>query len=186
MEGYENGMRRFFRKHVLIVWIVLLVLLPIIIGSIYALPCKQYIKIKSEAVLSYYGTSAVVLFSVYNIIEQKKKDRSNRINSIRPRITLKAEKTNDSNILQLTITNKGEKTIFDLQAVETPVQKHLSPDDDIIMEVDISELTDRINGFPDAIPINCSDMDDNNWILLFNYIKDGNYYQYVLSEYGII
>ena len=97
---------KWIKKNKSLLSITLIILLfPIMIGFIYALPLPQIIAVKSVDLLAYYGTSLGILSSFILYRYEKKKNNTNRLKEICPVFFVDVSKSEDADILVIIIKN---------------------------------------------------------------------------------
>ncbi|MBP5261117.1 MAG: hypothetical protein J6Z43_03200 [Clostridiales bacterium] len=181
------------------VLLVALLVFPIIVGFIYALPLPQIVAIDSGDLIGFYGTSfgIVISFIIYRKeINNKEKERNLEI---KPVFVVGVEHYNkETGVYIINVDNHSPKPISNLyiydEFVESSPRKHYSfevtynktkeEEDRIKPEFNItldSEIIDE-DGYPSYIQILCDDRDGNGWSFDYNKVINGERPIYYLSD----
>lgn len=164
---------------------VILSVLPILVGAIYAIPCKQIINVDSGDLLSFYGTACGIFssFIMYRFEQDKKEKERNR--EIRPRLTLQFEKLDEAGKFKAKLTNMGNTVLQHIYINETRISEALYSEKSIEKEVVLNEIELK-SGYPESVPVNCEDIDGDFWCFLFVQINDMGQIYYSIDDYGIV
>lgn len=171
--------------------ILLIILFPLVIGLIYALPFPQIVNVDSGDLLTFYGTSLGIVssFILYRLEKRddNKKEREKRLREIKPRICLSVEKSDDTTKpFKINLKNIG-KAIFSHIYIEGIYTGHdsINKFETISRNVELPE-TELKDGLPKEITINCIDIDNNCWCFIFILIDDAGKKYYTLCECEIV
>lgn len=183
-----------------ILFIALILLLPIIVGIIYAIPIPQVLMVESGDVLSYYATSLGIIGSFITYREEKKKEKKERNSDIKPRLVFNVTKEDD--IFNFVVTNTGKYHIYSISLFQREICSVLPPDESKSVKVKFVEtptksgINDVIiidigqyenfefdnNGTPKWIQVLCNDIDNQLWGIYYDILPNEDRIVYMLSE----
>lgn len=186
----------FFKKNRLLLFsIIAIILFPLIIGAVYALPLPQIVAVDCGDLLSFYGT-ALGIFSSFVIYRQEKiKERKENLKILRPKLTVEVEKNGEQFLLKvqnysdgplmcvylydvyvgLVLEKKSEFSVCYCQNTYASIKLNASYN--ITMDHEIMDS----DGYPKYVQICCDDHEGNMWNCCFDKRSDGQkifYYPY--------
>lgn len=171
----------FFESNRTAVWIaIVLLVFPIIVGLIYALPLPQVIAVSSEDMLSFYGTAFGIFGSFILYRLEKKNEEKKRNKELKPIFSVEVELSDkEKGLFKININNLTQNKLTYLylydEFVSPQVEKHysfqitfnkskseakqLNPNFNITMDSDIIDK----DGLPKYVQLLCDDIDGNMW-----------------------
>lgn len=185
-----------------IMFIVIMLLIPIIVGVIYAIPIPQVLMVESGDVLSYYATSLGIIGSFITYREEKKKEKKERNRDIRPKLVLEVEQNKEKeNIFKVDIRNIGKTSIQSVSVFDREICSCLEEgktktinvkftdgyksdeDDSISINYNVQDI-ELNNGIPNCFLILCNDVDNQLWGLYYDKLpNEANKLYYSLNDF---
>lgn len=192
-------------KHniILIGLLAVLLIFPILVGIIYAIPIPKIVAVESGDLLAYYGTTFGILGSFITYRYEIWKNKKERIKELKPNFIVEVEKIDIiANIFNIRIINCSQQTITFLhfydEFISTIIKneysfkttfnktidevKIISPDYNITMD---SEILDA-DGFPKYVQLLCDDSDGNAWICCYFKVRNCDKVFYYPRDFQII
>lgn len=187
------------RNNKIVMIIVITVLIfPLLVGAIYALPLPQVIAVESGDLLAYYGTSLGILGSFITYQAERKRTDKERTQNMKPIFAVEVCKCQDvQGLYNINITNLTEKPLsylylFD-EFVSTAVSKKYSfkvmfcqTNANQIQDLDFNITTDPEimdnDDYPKYVQILCEDLDGHTWNCCYYKVKNGNQIYYYPRE----
>lgn len=176
-------------------WIYILIF-PLVLGGIYALPFPQIIMLEANELLTYYGVAFGLLGSYYKYSEDKRKEKHERIKNAMPFFDVKVEQyKSNTKLLTICLQLINDRSIFDIYLYDEPLCNYLKPNTKkkVLVGFDLSEEeksnADCLNitmerdildsdGYPKYIQIICGDTENFNWVCEFEKFKIGDKVEY--------
>lgn len=199
--------RKFMHRYrILIVLFISIIVFPLIVGAIYALPCPQIIAVDVSDLLSFYGVT-FGLFSSFAIYthEKEKEKRQHRI-KLKPKLIVEVTKQ-EASLFEIKITNKTETVLnyvylydeFAIASLEksksfivafdrlTDLSFKINPDFNISSSSITSgeSIIEEKDGYPKYVLISCDDVEGNSWNCYFYKIHDGNKVFYYPTDFEL-
>jgi len=183
------------RKNKIVIIIVAIVLIfPLLVGAIYALPLPQVIAVESGDLLAYYGTSMGILGSFITYQSERKKADKERAQKMKPIFAVEVCKSQDEQgLFDISITKLSEKPlsymylydefvsaavsnkcVFKVMFCQIDANKIQDLDFNVTMDPEIMDNDD----YPKYVQILCEDADGNTWNCCYYKVKNGNQIYY--------
>lgn len=200
-------MKRKYKNYIknhkgLVIIIAILLIFPIVVGLIYALPLPQIVAVDSGDLLAYYATAFGILGSFYTYRLEKRKNEKERRNELKPNFIIEIIKRDKNDIFSLKISNHAKSSISHLylydeflsvEAKEKYTLKisylksieeinKLKPDFNITADDNIID----VDGYPKYIHLICDDSDRNTWSCCYHKISDCGKVYYYPSDFEIL
>ncbi len=192
-----------FRRHQIKFGIFVMLLFPIVIGGIYAIPLPQIIAIDSGDLIAYYGAAFGILgsFAYYRIEKAHKEKERNK--ELTPVFSVIVERNEDDlRIFKISIQKISDSPLMYMhlydEFVSASIEKNRSfnitycrtieelesikPDYNITMDDAIIDA----DGYPKYVQILCDDIEGNSWNCCYYKIKDCNRYYYYPRDLEIL
>jgi len=196
--------KRFLYRHkVLLTVVCIMFVFPLVVGGIYAIPCRQIIAIDSGDLLGYYATVFGILGSFITYRHEIRENRKEREKDLKPIFLVEVDRIENENyVFKVDITNYTTQTLSFFQLydefVSTIVQNKYSfkitynktieetnlinPDYNITTDPEIMDST----GYPKYIQIICNDKDGNTWSCCYYKINDCNRIYYYPRDFEVL
>lgn len=189
------------KKTVLLFGFVLI--LPLAIGGIYALPLPQIIAIDSGDLLAYYGTAFGIIVSFIVYRHEIKTKRKEKTQYLKPLFFVEVEPIDNTlGLFSVKINNHSEQPLSYLyfydEFIEAHIQKQylfrvaynktieqtktIKPEFNITID---SEIIDS-DGYPKYIQILCDDKEGNMWNCCYYKVKDCEKIYYYPRDFEIM
>lgn len=183
--------------------LVALLLFPIIIGLIYAIPIPQIVAVDSGDLLAYFGTAFGIIGSFMTYRHELRKSKKERIEELKPTFVVKVEKVNkEVNLFDIEIINRSQQSVAffyfydefistiikDKYSFKTTFNKTIEEIDGIDLDYNITvdpEILDN-DGFPKYVQLICDDSDGNSWNCCYFKVKDCDNIYYYPRDFEII
>lgn len=182
--------KKWYKKYKLLFYILLaLIVFPLIVGGLYALPLPQIINVDSGALLAYYGTAFGILgsFVIYRGEINKKKGERNQ--ELKPIFYVEAILIdNDLGLFRIDIKNHSENPLTYLyfydEFVSTLAKKEYSfnvvfnksfekkENDKVQFNITMDPDIIDSDGYPKYIQLICDDKDGNAWNSCYYKVND--------------
>lgn len=200
-------MKRKYKKYIknnkgLVILIAILLIFPIVVGLIYALPLPQIVAIDSGDLLGYYATTFGILGSFYTYRLEKRKNEKERKSELKPNFIIEIIKRDKNDIFSLKISNHARSSIshlylYDVFLSAEAKEKYtlkisylksieevnkLKPDFNITADDDIID----VDGYPKYIHLMCDDSDRNTWSCCYRKITDCEKIYYYPRDFEIL
>lgn len=176
-----NRIQRFWRYHRTSACIALLLLLfPLGVGALYALPLPQIIAIDSGELLNYYAIAFGLFGSAFAYLENKKKNELAKEKESVPHLAVKLIKSGE--IFLIEMKNAGTTAINDIYLYDQRLKLSLRAGETYTEKLIFSKRTDGGDvvciwgyddfdvdefGYPDYVQIGVSDSLDRGWSLTY-------------------
>ena len=174
--------------------ISIVLIFPILVGAIYALPLPQVIAVESGDLLAYYGTSLGILGSFITYQSERKKANKERMQSLKPIFAVEVNKCQDvQGLFDISIAKLSEKPLsymylYDEFVSATVSNKYLfkvmfceieaNKIQDLNFNITIDpEIMDNDN-YPKYVQILCEDTEGHTWNCCYYKVKNGNQLYY--------
>lgn len=178
---------------------VLILVAPLIIGILYALPVKQIIQVESGDLLSYYATAFGIFVSFLLYREEVEKSKKERISELKPCFIVNVTESEKEGIFIVKIIDKTERPLTYLYLYDRFVSVEIDKEssfrvsylrDNLEELVDFNiTMDDEIlddDGYPKYVQILCDDIDGNMWNSCYFRIKEGMNSYYNLRERELV
>ena len=196
--------RKFYKVYRNIIWfLVFIILFPLIVGFIYALPLPQIVAVEPGDLLAFYGTALGIFISFCTYRAEKKKEQKERQRKLKPKLIVKLSKMpNATELFNLSIEKIGQQPLSYFQLYEQYISEELKHFQNFIVSFNqTTENVDRLkpnytfvlengaigkDGYPNYIQILCEDIDGNMWNCCFYKIKDCDKIYYYPRDFEIL
>lgn len=189
MKQKYNKMVRWIRRQKRKIAIILILLFPVVVGFLYALPIPQVVCVASGDLLSYYGVVFGILGSFVTYQSEARKRKRERLQNIRPQFVVKVNKSTSSTY-EIDIRKIGDSLISYLylydEFVDDSVKakytlkvaynktveemRTLKLEYNITMDLSIIDK----DGYPRYVQLICDDVDGNAWDLCYDKVVEGD------------
>lgn len=180
----------------------LVIIFPIIVGLIYAIPIRQIIPIEIGELLGYYGSAVGILGSFITYRHERKKEKKERNREIRPEFAIdvsKVDQTNNIFLIQLRIWSVPplryvyfydefiSTIVNDRYSFKCIFNKSIEEAKKICDNCyNISHIEVDKNGYPEYIQFVCDDRDGNMWTCNFYRVHDGEKIFYYPRDWELV
>ncbi len=179
-----------------------MIVFPLIVGVLYALPVPRIIALDSGDLLAYYGTAFGIIGSFFVYRDEVKKKEKERTKELKPVFTVEVSLIDKSlGLFKIDIGNYSDQPVSFLsfydEFVETMAQKkysfqvtynktieeeNIKPRFNITMDPDIIDS----DGYPKYVQLLCDDKDGNAWNCCYYKVKDCDRAYYYPRDIEII
>ena len=180
--------------------IAVLLLFPLVVGVIYALPLPQIIAVDVGDLLTYYGVAFGLLGSFLSYRLEKQKEEKEKNSKNRPVFIVKLEKTDV--FFTLTIAKISNNTLSYLYLYDEFIADEVENQHKLQITFNLSveeakskninhnftmdsEILDK-DGYPRYIQLTCDDEDGNNWNCYYEKVNDCGKVYYYPKEISIL
>ena len=203
IKKFNKRIKIWFRRNNKIVGFTFLLLFPLAVGFIYALPLPQIIDVASGDLLAYYGTAFGILGSFIAYRLEIKKQKKERTRELRPVFFVEVTSSDVSKgLYDINISNRSEQALSYLyfydEFVETRIQENYSfqvtynnkneKSETTVRKFNITVDPDIIDsdGYPKYVQIQCDDKDGNSWNCCYYKVKDSEKIYYYPRDFEIV
>ncbi len=182
--------------------LIAIIVFPLIVGAIYALPFPQVIAVDCDDLLSFYGTAGGILSSIWIYIDEKAHQKKEKESKNRPNLYVTLDKDISKDKFTLTIHNLSdcpvrntylyEKYLFNILSGNGKMSKNIEIIDsrnkissDLNADMIIDIKSDVFNdfemdneGYPKFIDLYCEDSDGEFWLCVYKHMseKENSFY----------
>lgn len=182
--------------------LIAIIVFPLFVGWIYTWPFSQIIDVDCGDLLSFYGTAAGILSSVWIYLDEKARQKKEKESLRRPNLYVTLDKDISKDKFTLTIHNLSdcpvrntylyEKYLFDILSGNGKMSKNIEIIDsrnktssdrsaDVIIDIKSDVFNDfemDNKGYPKFIDLYCEDSDGEFWLCVYKHMseKENSFY----------
>ncbi len=186
----RSKIKNFIGKHLFIVLLSLILLIPFVVGLIFAVPAlRNLICIPSVDVLKFYGTALGVFTSFGIYTQERRKERIEKQKDLAPKLSLKVDKKDG--LFNIKINKMSDKPLCHMYLYDEYISAELKEELNVTYgqtsnkKADVNISDDGIledDGYPKYIQILCEDIDGNCWDCEFDKVNDCGKIYYPLTQ----
>lgn len=171
--------KQWFKLHKMAAWILCtLLLFPIIIGFIYALPIPQIVAVDSGDLLSYYAIAFGLAGTAFAYFENQRSLEISASKNAVPRVSVEIHKNEDS--FDICIKNDGKSNIKSIDLFDVDLHASLFPGEiikrkivfskgiqsrEIVYIWEVEGLEQGPDGYPSYVQLVVFDSMNRGWVL---------------------
>ena len=183
-------------KYVLSIALII-ILFPLIVDLFYHIPI-DFFYIEEDTIINFYGVALGIFSSFITYYFEKKKEKENRNQEIKPHIALNLDKR--ENVFVITLHNIGSSIIKDVWIYDVYIDSWLNKSKEYefsfskeknkenIFYVNLKDYDKNLideDGFPKYICISCCDTDERMWLCEYIKIKNNEQMLYMPKEFHL-
>ena len=189
--------KRFYKSHRKLFVFAGLLVFPIIIDLFYHIPCN-FFYLKENALLSFYGVALGIFVTFSTFYTEKKKEKIERDNKLKPYISVELEARKDG-YFDIILTKLKNAIITDVFLYDVPLDNALPltkkynvnfyPDNEKGEAIDLSNYDSGLidnDGYPKYILISCYDEEDRMWQGEYIKLSNSDRIVYQLKEMDLV
>ena len=199
----KGKLRRLIRSHKKELFLfVLLLIFPLVVGMIYAIPIPQIVMVEAGDLLSFYGVAFGLIGSFVVYSDKKRKEIESRCRELQPKLRTELRLVDEEDgIFEMTVYNDTPQPLQTIFLYDCYAQMNLQCKEIFyvafqgvrekeynnkrLFDIDIGEQNLDADGYPKYIQICCDDAEKRMWNCIFDLRRSGNDRFYYPSTFSI-